>query len=266
MNINDIQKPNSETQLKDTKMQGIKNYAAQKGSSGDFSYYVEVTKSRDIKNETEPKNTDNPSAENQEEVIIMDDNTVDNAKTSVYVQSFNIMNSELFDLGIGDDSLHNFSNNDRFEYNIDLKDLTLNDIKLFEGLSQKNDVTINSVDSNNQNFNMIINGENLNISYKSIEVSKTLFSALEQAAKTGKSVRRDFGQDASVILRIGKDGKLSADFVPNEKAMEAVLKNALPQLKAKLDEQNLPYGELNYRSYNQQKNNKQDNNKEKKDE
>ena len=183
-----------------------------------------------------------------------------------YIQTFNNLNSEIFDMGIKEENENNFSDKDIFKYRFDMTDITKNDIKLFEGLSQKSDIIINNVDSQNQTFNAMINGENLNISYRSLEVSKTLFSALEQATKTGKSVRLDFGQDTSVILRIGKDGKLSADFVPNEKAMETVLKNALPQLKAKFEEENIPYGELNYRNYNQNKDNKQDNNKEKKDE
>jgi len=141
----------------------------------------------------------------------------------------------------------------------------MNDIKLFEGLTQKTDLAVNNFDVQTQTFNAVINGEGLNISYRSIDVSKTLFSALENASKTGKSVRLDFGQDTSVILKISKDGKLSADFIPNEKAMEVVLKNALPQLKAKFDEENLPYNELNYKNFNQQKNN-QKRNKENKDE
>ena len=78
-------------------------------------------------------------------------------------------------------------------------------------------------------------------------------------------MRLDFGNDTSVILKIGKDGKLSADFIPNDKAMEAMLKSALPELRAKFEEENIPYGQLNYKNFNQQKNNQKEN-KEKKDE
>ena len=263
MNINEVKKSNSETNVQNSKILNIKSYTANNDSK-DFSYYVEVSKSREIKdkvqnseeNENSQKNTDEP------EIISKDKET----SPDTYIQTFNNLNSEIFDMGISDEEKNNFSEKDSFKYRFDMSDITLNDIKFFDGLSQKSDIVINSVDSQNQNFNLIINGENLNISYKSMEVSRTLFSALEQAAKTGKSVRLDFGQDTSVILRIGKDGKLSADFVPNEKAMEAVLRNALPQLKAKFEEQNIPYGELNYRNYNGQKNNQKDNNKEKKDE
>ena len=263
MNINEVQQ-NSDNQIKNTKITGVKPYAAQKSSGKDFSYYVEVSKSHDIKNK---------SQNNQEEPqknLLEEENAVNTAENDeqipAYVQTFNTLNSEIFDMGISEERENNFSDNDIFKYRYDMTDITPNDIKLFEGLSQKSDIAITNVDSQNQTFNAIINGENLNISYRSLEVSKTLFSALEQASKTGKSIRLDFGQDTSVILRIGKDGKLSADFVPNEKAMETVLKNALPQLKAKFEEENIPYGELNYRNYNQNKDNKQDNNKEKKDE
>ena len=88
-------------------------------------------------------------------------------------------------------------------------------------------------------------------------------NAIETAAKTNKPLRFDFGQDASVILRIGKDGKLSADFIPNDKAMETILKNALPELRAKFEEENIPYNQLNYKNPYQNKENNQNSNKEK---
>ncbi|MCR4881344.1 MAG: hypothetical protein K6A44_05265 [bacterium] len=264
MNINDVQKPNNEQNVKNNKVVNIHSYAAKNSSGNDFSYYVEVSKSREIKEQIQNKDNQNGETAPEDEILQL---TEENENIPIaYVQTFNNLNNEIFDMGISDENQNKFSDNDIFKYRFDMSDITMNDIKLFEGLSQKSDIVINSVDTQNQNFNMMINGENLNISYRSLEVSKTLFSALEQASKTGKSVRLDFGQDTSVILRIGKDGKLSADFVPNEKAMEAVLKNALPQLKAKFEEQNLPYGELNYRSYNGQKNNQKEDNKEKKDE
>lgn len=264
MNINDVKNTNNEQNVKNQKILNINSYNVQNASGSNFSYYVEVTKSREIKEEIQNKNSKSDEQPQQKEIVQI--NETEDENSIPYIQTFNSLNSEIFDMGVFEEKQNSFSDKDTFKYRFDMSDITLNDIKLFDGLSQKSDIVINHVDSQNQNFNMIINGENLNISYRSLEISKTLFSALEQAAKTGKSVRLDFGQDTSVILRIGKDGKLSADFVPNEKAMEAVLRNALPQLKAKLEEQNIQYGELNYRSYNGQKNNQKEDNKEKKDE
>ena len=93
-----------------------------------------------------------------------------------------------------------------------------------------------------------------------------MFTAIENAAKTGKPVRLDFGNNTSVILKISKDGKLSAEFLPNDKAMEAVLRSALPELKAKFDEENIPYEQLSYKNFNQQKDNHKKDKEKKKDE
>lgn len=264
MNINEVQKSNNETIPQTSNTARLKILSSKNKDGNDFSYYVEVSKTREVKEEIQNKNEENNNQTPTEEDLLKTQEIQEEAPLA-YVNSFNNLNSEIFDMGISEAKQNN-NMKDMFKYQINLSDLTMNDIKLFEGLTQKGEVSINAVDSTNQNLNMTINGENLNVSYRSIEVSKTLFNALEKAFETGKSVRLDFGKDTSVILRISRDGKLSADFVPNEKAMEAVLRNALPQLKAKLEEQNLPYGELNYRSYNQQKNNQKENNKEKKDE
>ena len=265
MNINsEVQKNNSDLNVQNSKILSINSRNSKKNSDNDFSYYVEVSKSREVKEDVQGKNEENEILKQEEEIQNLNDEQ-ENTPLS-YIQTFNNMNSEIFDMGIDEEQKSSFSGKNTFKYYFDMSDITKNDIKFFEGLANKSEISVISQDSQNQNFNLMINGENVGVSYKTLEVSKTLFSALEQASKTGKSVRLDFGQDTSVILRIGKDGKLSADFVPNEKAMEAVLRNALPQLKAKFEEQNISYGELNYRNYNGQKHNQKENNKEKKDE
>ncbi len=262
MNINDVKSQNNENQ----KIQGIKNYALNKAeSASDFSYYVEVSKTQEAKNLPAQNEQERQNDPQNEDLLLNTDNQTDETNLA-YVQSFQAMNENLFNLGIVDEASDKNFGKDYFKYNINLSDLTKDDIKLFQSLIQKTDLAINSFDSQTQTFNATINGEGLNISYRSIEVSNTLFIAIENAAKTGKSVRLDFDKDASVILKISKDGKLSAEFIPNDKAMEIMLKNALPELKAKLDAEKLPYEELNYRNFNQQKNNQREQKEKNKDE
>ena len=262
MNINDVQSQNKENQ----KLQGIKNYALNKAETpSDFSYYVEVSKTQDAK-KLLPQNWQESQDETPNEELLLNVENQADETNLVYVQSFQALNENLFNLGIVDDSTDKNFGKDYFKYNINISDLTENDIKLFQSLIQKSDFAINSFDAQTQTFNAVINGEGVNISYRSLEVSNTLFMAIENAAKTGKSVRLDFDKDASVILKISKDGKLSADFIPNDKAMEIMLKNALPELKAKFDAEKLPYDELNYRNFNQQKNNQREQKEKNKDE
>lgn len=258
MNISDIQKQNTES----PKMQSIKNYAALKENSSDFSYYVEVGKTQEMPEQIEDVIPQEEQSVEEELLSTQEGQTEGNL---AYVQSFKNMNDGLFNLGIINDK-NSDKTMDMFKYNINLKDLTMDDIKLFTSLTQKSDLAVNSFNPQNQTFNAIVNGEGMNISYRSLEVSKTLFTAIENAAKTNKPVRLDFGNNTSVILKISKDGKLSAEFLPNDKAMEAVLRSALPELKAKFDEENIPYEQLSYKNFNQQKDNHKKDKEKKKDE
>jgi len=255
MNINELQKTNNQQ----TQMKSAKNYSGLKNNSSDFSYYVSTSKSQEVQSASQQEQRDEEQKE--EEKVLLKQNMDGNANAT-YVQTFQNMNNELFEIGIVDFKSESFDDNDIIKFQFNFNDMTLSDVKFFEGLTQKSDVSVNSFDAITQTFNMNIKGENVDVSYRSIEVSKTLFTAIDNAAKTGKPVRLDFGQDTSVILKIGKDGKLSADFIPNDKAMEMVLKNALPELRSKFEEENIPYGTLNYKQSNQQKD-KQNNNKEK---
>lgn len=255
MNISEVKKSNTEQM----QISGS-NPKASGASNGDFSSYVEISKTQEAKALTQ-QNSQEENQEQQDELLMQENDDMNAA----YVQNFQNMNNELFDMGIGNFSLNKLNDKNMFKYSLNLSDLTLNDIKLFEGLTQRNEISLNSFNAQNQTFNMNIKGENLDISYRSIEISKTLFSAIDNAMQTGKPVRLDFGQDASVILRISKDGKISADFVPNDKAMELAIKAALPELRAKFEEENIPYGTLNYKQFNQNKN-KQDNKEKNKDE
>jgi len=98
---------------------------------------------------------------------------------------------------------------------------------------------------------------------KSSNVSKTLIDLISNANTTGKPVRIDFDNDITLVLRVDREGKLSAQFFPGDKAAEEYLKNNLPYLKNRFDEQNIPYKELSYRQQKQQqeKENQQENKK-----
>lgn len=87
---------------------------------------------------------------------------------------------------------------------------------------------------------------------KSTQVSKTLLSALENSYKNKTSFRIDFDNQIAVVLKVDKEGKVSAQFFPGDKVAEEYLRNNIPYLKQRFDDQNLSYNEL---SYKQQKNN-----------
>lgn len=90
---------------------------------------------------------------------------------------------------------------------------------------------------------------------KGIEVSKTLINLIEKSMQTQKPVRIDFDNNIAVIMKITKDGKISADFIPSNNEVERYLRNNIPLLVQKFEEQNLPYKELTYRQAKQNKQN-----------
>ena len=86
---------------------------------------------------------------------------------------------------------------------------------------------------------------------KNIEVSKTLVNLIEKSMQTQKPVRIDFDNNISVIMKIDREGKISADFIPSNNEVERYLRNNIPLLVQRFEEQNLPYKELTYRQAKQ---------------
>lgn len=86
---------------------------------------------------------------------------------------------------------------------------------------------------------------------KNSKVSKALADLIAKSMKDNQPVRIDFDNNISVIIKIGRDGKISADFLPSSQVAEAYLKENLPLLKQRFDESNIEYDELNHRQQKQ---------------
>lgn len=82
---------------------------------------------------------------------------------------------------------------------------------------------------------------------QSVQVSKSLLNALKESQENNKSFRVDFDKDLSVILRVNKDGKISAEFLPGDKAVEQYLKANIPLLQQQFKDEGLEYENLSYR-------------------
>jgi len=106
-----------------------------------------------------------------------------------------------------------------------------------------------------QNDGSIIDASN----YKGIEVSKTLSDMLSKIQNTKQAVRLDFDNNVTVVLKLSGDGKINAHFIPGDKAVEEYLKNNIPYLKQRFEEQNIPYANLSYKGQNPKHNNSQNN-------
>lgn len=143
-----------------------------------------------------------------------------------------------------------------------IESMTKEDIEFFKVMSNRNDIAINTLipASNQVMVATQPEGEN-QISYKSVNISKGLFNIIEYSFKTQKPVRLDFEGNSSVILKINNEGKLSAEFITGNPAMEYALKTTLPELRQKFDSQGIPYQEISFKDTKQHQNNQNRRNK-----
>lgn len=130
------------------------------------------------------------------------------------------------------------------------------DANFFANLVQNTDMSMKDIASQIS--------ENSNIqTAKSVQVSSVLMEKLAESVKTNQPFRIDFDKDVSVIIKVNKDGSLSANFIPGDKAVEQYLRNNIASLKQRFDDENLSYSELSYsnsRDQKQQRRKKENNN------
>lgn len=137
------------------------------------------------------------------------------------------------------------------------------DINFFVNLVANQQMTAQNAQLNNAGLNGNNNSFNeikTMATEKTVNVSATLMDAINESVKTNKPFRIDFGNDVAVIMRVNKDGQLSANFIPGSSAVENYLRNNIESLRQSFDEQDLPYEHL---SYSRQQNKEQNQNQHK---
>ena len=95
---------------------------------------------------------------------------------------------------------------------------------------------------------------------KHVKVSATLMNALSETVKTNQPFRIDFDKDISVIIRVDKDGALTAKFIPGDRAVEEYLRQNISTLRQRFDDEDIAYNELSYtRQQNREQQNRRNN-------
>lgn len=147
------------------------------------------------------------------------------------------------------------------DYNIDTISLSFDDAMFFVNLTKEGQFSVETTPQGDiKSIFKVEVAQNI-ASKKTIEVSNQIVSLIEKAQKTQKPVRITFDNDVSVILKIDKNGKVTAEFIPGSVEVENYLRNNISALRQKFDEQNLPYNDLLYRQNNRQQNKNKDKNK-----
>ena len=122
--------------------------------------------------------------------------------------------------------------------------MTQSDAEFFVNLTQNNDVSMQNITA--QATEMTQQGADVKEVQQNVKVSQALLDALTKSREKNQPVRIDFDQNVSVVLRVGKDGALAANFIPGDKAVEQYLRNNIETLKNTFNENDLPYSDLSY--------------------
>lgn len=181
---------------------------------------------------------------------------------SEQVQSFMLKNGGQFNLNLVD--LMNATTRAEIANvapSVDYSSIQMSDTdaKFFSDLVNKTDMSAKSVAAE---FQKALNSGNVQQAQSTAKATAALIANLQESAKTNQPFRIDFDKDVSVILKVDKEGKINANFIPGDKAVEAYLRNNIDFLKQRFNEENIAYGDLNYSKSRQEKEKQDKKNKE----
>ena len=136
------------------------------------------------------------------------------------------------------------------------------DAIFFSNLVKNTDMSMQSIASE---FQKTLARGQVQQAQSTAKASAALIAALQESSKTNQPFRIDFDKDVSVILKVDKEGKINANFIPGDKAVEAYLRNNIDFLRQRFNEENIAYGDLNYSKSRQEKQEQEQRNKKRSD-
>jgi len=134
-------------------------------------------------------------------------------------------------------------------FNFDTVKISKDDAKFFIDLVENKQYVLQQ---DGEKQNLIKFTDEIGPTYKTQQTSHILTELISKAYNEQKPVRIDFDNNVSVIIKIDNKGKISAEFIPGDKAVEAYLRNNIGFLKQRFDDQNISYNDLMYRQSNNQ--------------
>lgn len=166
--------------------------------------------------------------------------------------NLNMVNEQYADK-FGFDTVSSFKNLQSM-YNYDTVKISKDDAKFFADLVENKQFALQQ---NGENTALIKFADEIGPTYKSQQTSKVLSDLITKAYNDQKPVRIDFDNNVSVVLKVDTKGKISADFIPGDKAVEMYLRNNIGSLRQRFDDQNIPYNDILYRQSNNGNQNKE---------
>ena len=142
------------------------------------------------------------------------------------------------------------------DYNYETMSMSFEDAMFFLNLTKEAQFSVETAPTGEfKAITQIEVSQNV-VSKRAVEVTNQIATLVEKAQKTQKPVRITFDNNVSVIIKIDKQGKVTAEFIPGSVEVENYLRNNISALRQKFDEQNLPYNDLFYRQNGRQQNNR----------
>lgn len=167
------------------------------------------------------------------------------AKLSEIFENFNFLSSieQNFDTQLNDKFLNlDFGS----EFSIDATKIGVNDAIFFINLLNQNNQISYSVENNNINL--------FDSNNQKINATNSLLNMLQSSFDTKKPIRLDFGNDITVVLKLDKEGKIQAHFIPGTSEAENYLKSNISCLKQSFDNEEINYSYLGYSKQNKKEN------------
>lgn len=168
-----------------------------------------------------------------------------------------MLNQKLSDTDLNTDSINNIG----IDFNYETISMSLEDAMFFINLTKEGQFSVETAPTGEVKSVVKIEVTQTTASKKAVEVTNQITTLIEKAQKTQKPVRITFDNNVSVILKIDKHGKVTAEFIPGSVEVENYLRNNISALRQKFEEQNLPYNDLFYRQGGRQNNRNKDKDK-----
>lgn len=205
----------------------------------------EIEKTSSLENFTTEKNGENNSFQSFLEQNNFNFSEVETSLFSNIISMYDMPYSAMSDIALSIQGI-------KSSFNFDTLNISAEDAIFFDNLLKHENYQVTSTTSFNATLNLLSTEETTNVG-----VSKTLMNLIEKAHKTQQPIRLDFDNNISVILRIDKDGKITAEFLPSDAAAEQYLRNNISFLKNNLEQQNIVYNDIFYRKNRNNRNSQQ---------
>lgn len=202
----------------------------------------------------EKVSTNSLNQDNNNENALLNGNISINGSIQNLSEANNLLSNDILQMINNTTAVNSKNWSFGFESSSKQNNLSMNesDAQFFLNLTQTNDVSMNNVVAQAQN--LLNSGVDSAEVRQNFQVSQTLLNALSEARQNNQPLRIDFDQNISVILRVGKDGSIAANFIPGDKVVEQYLKSNIESLKNIFEENDLPYTELSYSNSSKREN------------